>query len=384
MNFMLYSHLNNNIIINNIRQLCTHYTQEKYEETISRLLEENIYNKLDGQLFKAYLCSLISYDENPLSLLAEKQGKSIDKNLYKLALKDMEEILRLFQCTVPFIEMGITSDPIYLFLESKPQKEQLLDYLLEHYYKHGAGIMGRYKAFKWDKNEGLYGIENCDPIKLGELFDYDSQKELLRKNTVSFLENKPCNNVLLFGDRGTGKSSSVKALLNEYHQRGLRLIELHKTDFVDFNKLLQCIRNRGLKFILFLDDLSFEEFEIEYKYMKAVIEGAVEIKSDNVLIYATSNRRHLIRETWGDRSGEDVHVKDTREEKLSLSDRFGLTITYTSPNQEEYLNIVTQLAKKHNIDLPLHIIRENALKWSLLHAGKSGRVAKQFIASLMQ
>lgn len=384
MNFVLYHHFNNNIIINNIKQLSNHYSKEIYEETLSRLLEENIYNKLSGQLFRAYLCYLIAYDENPLTLLAEKQGTSIDKNLYKLALEDMEEILRLFECGVSFIEMGTANDPIYKFLENRPKKEELLDYLLEYYHRHGAGIMGRYKAFKWDKNEGLYGIENCDPIKLDELFGYENQKELLRKNTLSFLENKSCNNVLLFGDRGTGKSSSVKALLNEYYSKGLRLIELHKTDFADFNKILKYIRNRGLKFILFLDDLSFEEFEIEYKYMKAVIEGGVEAKSDNVLIYATSNRRHLIRETWSDRSGEDVHVKDTREEKISLSDRFGLTLTYTSPSQEEYLNIVTKLAKKHNIDLPLHIIRENALKWSLLHAGKSGRVARQFIASLMQ
>lgn len=384
MNFILYHHLNNNVIIDNIKQLSNHFSKERYEETLSKLLEENIYNKLSGQLFKAYLCYLIAYDENPLTLLAEKQGKAIDKNLYKLALEDMEGILRLFQCSVSFIEMGTVNDPIYNFLESKPKKEELLDYLLEHYYRHGAGIMGRYKAFKWDKNEGLYGIENCDRVKLDDLFGYENQKELLKKNTLSFLNNKPCNNVLLFGDRGTGKSSSVKALLNEYYSQGLRLIELHKTDFIDFNKILKYIRNRGLKFILFSDDLSFEEFEIEYKYMKAVIEGGVEEKSDNVLIYATSNRRHLIRETWSDRNGEDIHVKDTREEKISLSDRFGLTLTYTSPSQEEYLNIVTELAKKHNIDLPLHIIRENALKWSLLHSGKSGRVARQFIASLMQ
>ncbi len=384
MGFVFYHHLNDNIIINNIKQLSNHYTGEKYEETLSKLLEENIYHKLGGQLFRAYLCYLITYDENPLTLLAEKEGKNIDKNLYQLALKDMEELIRLFQCNVPFIETGNEKDLVYQFLEEKPKKDELLDFLLEYYHHHGAGIMGKYKAFKWDQNKGLYGIEHCDPITFDELVGYELQKEMLKKNTLSFLENKPCNNVLLFGDRGTGKSSSIKALLNEYYNQGLRLIELYKTDFKDFNKILGYIRNRGLKYILFFDDLSFEEFEIEYKYMKAVIEGGVEVKPDNVLIYATSNRRHLVRETWGDRNGDDVHVKDTREEKLSLADRFGLTITYTAPDQEEYLNIVMELAKKHNIELPVHIIRENALKWSLLHAGRSGRVAKQFIASLME
>ena len=264
----------------------------------------------------------------------------------------------------------------------KNDEHKVLDSLLSYYNKNGAGIMNKYKAFKWSKESGLIGIENCDPITFENLIGNDRQKSIIIKNTEDFLKGYDANNVLLFGDSGTGKSSSVKALLNTYYKKGLRLIELNKSDFMDLNKILSYIKNRGLKFILFLDDLSFEEFESEYKHMKALIEGGVEIRPKNVLIYATSNSRHLIRETWNDRQGEDIHVSDTRQEKYSLSERFGITLTFTSSTQEEYLNIVKGLVKDKGIDIDENILREKAIQWSMLSSGFTGRVAKQFVASL--
>ena len=270
-------------------------------------------------------------------------------------------------------------EAVYEAFDSAESAEEILDTLIKFYHTYGAGRMNLYPAFKWRSGKGLVGIK----IRLEDLVGCDYQKECLIHNTENFLKGKEANNALLSGDRGTGKSSSVKALLNAYYDQGLRLIELSKSDFKDFNEILKCIKNRGLKFILFLDDLSFEEFETDYKYMKALIEGGVEVKPDNVLIYATSNRRHLIRETWDDRKGEDVNVSDTRQEKLSLSDRFGLTLTFTSPNQNIYLEMVYKIASQYHISLPEHILREKALQWELLHGGRSGRVAKQFIQSLL-
>ncbi|MGL5085953.1 MAG: ATP-binding protein, partial [Clostridium sp.] len=246
----------------------------------------------------------------------------------------------------------------------------------------GAGQMNRYKAFKWNKEVGLIGIDSCDAITFNELIGYERQKNILIKNTEAFLNGKEANNVLLFGDSGTGKSSSVKALLNKYYNEGLRLLELNKSDFMDLNKIISCIGNRGVKFILFLDDLSFEEFESEYKNMKALIEGGVEVRPSNVLIYATSNRRHLIRENWSDREGQDMHVAETMQEKYSLAERFGITLTYVSTNQKEYLNTVYKLAAMKNISMPEEELKLKALQWSASNSGRSGRIAKQFITSI--
>jgi predicted AAA+ superfamily ATPase len=213
---------------------------------------------------------------------------------------------------------------------------------------------------------------------------YELQKMKLVDNTRAFIEGRKSNNALLFGDSGTGKSTSVKAILNEYYPEGLRMIEIYKHQFEDLSAVIALIKNRNYKFIIYMDDLSFEEFEIEYKYLKAVIEGGLETKPDNVLIYATSNRRHLIRETWNDRSDmettEELHRSDTMQEKLSLVARFGITINFSSPNKREFQNIVLELAKRQeNIGITEEELLLEANRWELSHGGMSGRTAQQFI-----
>ena len=191
----------------------------------------------------------------------------------------------------------------------------------------------------------------------------------------------------MFGDSGTGKSTSIKAIVNQYYERGLRLIEIYKHQFKDLSNVIAQIKNRNYKFIIYMDDLSFEEFEIEYKFLKAVIEGGVETKPENILIYATSNRRHLIKETWNDRNDVEMengmHKSDTIEEKMSLVNRFGVTINYSKPSQKEYFNIVVELASKNSIKMSEDELKAEANKWELSHGGISGRTAQQFITYLL-
>ena len=226
-------------------------------------------------------------------------------------------------------------------------------------------------------------INNMEKVMLDDLVGYEIQKKKLIENTECFVKGKRANNALLFGDSGTGKSTSIKAIVNEYYDQGLRMIEIYKHQFKDLSNVIAKIKNRNYKFIIYMDDLSFEEFEIEYKFLKAVIEGGVETKPENILIYATSNRRHLIKETWNDRNDVEVnngmHKSDTIEEKLSLVNRFGCQINYSKPSQKEYFNIVIELAKKNGINMTEQELCAEANKWELSHGGISGRTAQQFI-----
>lgn len=355
--------------------------QGEYSFIVSKLLQFGFEKNIRTSLWKNYIYNLMIQDENIFSLSCENKSNIIDENIQIVLRRDLSIIKEY--CNIDWEEVAykIGVEPLP-FLNSQEEDMDIDEFILKlahYYYQSGCGIMGKYKAFRWEN--GLKGIENPDPIRLSDLIGYEEQKKVLIENTESFLNGKKANNVLLFGDRGTGKSSSVKALLNEYSSRGLRLIELAKHQLVDFNKIISLIKNRNRYFIIFMDDLSFEEFEIEYKYMKAVIEGGIEKKPDNVLIYATSNRRHLIKETWNDRQEAqgEVHISDSIQEKTSLADRFGISITFTSPNQEEYLKIVEGLASNHNLNIPREELRRKALQWEMWHNGRSGRSAQQFI-----
>jgi hypothetical protein len=228
-------------------------------------------------------------------------------------------------------------------------------------------------------------ITNIAHVQLDDLVGYEIPKQKLIANTEAFVNGKEANNCLLFGDAGTGKSSSIKAIANQYYERGLRLIEVYKHQFQDLSQVISMIKNRNYKFIIYMDDLSFEEFEIEYKYLKAVIEGGLEKKPDNVLIYATSNRRHLVREKFSDKEErrDDLHASDTVQEKLSLVARFGVSIFFCAPDKKEFQNIVRVLAQKHGITMPEEQLLLEANKWELSHGGLSGRTAQQFIDYLL-
>ena len=257
------------------------------------------------------------------------------------------------------------------------------------YQEFGVGKLGLHKAFRVAHSDTgrpeIVPITNIAHVHLNDLVGYEIAKKKLIDNTEAFVNGKRANNCLLYGDAGTGKSSSIKAILNQYYDRGLRMIEVYKHQFKDLNEVISQIKNRNYKFIIYMDDLSFEEFEIEYKYLKAVIEGGLEKKPENVLIYATSNRRHLVRETFRDKADrdEELHTNDTVQEKLSLVARFGVTIYYGSPDKKEFQQIVRELARQNGIEMSEEKLLLEANQWELSHGGLSGRTAQQFIDYLL-
>ena len=258
--------------------------------------------------------------------------------------------------------------------------------LLEQYWRrHGTGIFARYPVLRWEGDtKELRGIAHPDPIQLANLVGYEREKARLRTNLERFVQGLPAHDAVLYGAPGTGKSSTVKALANAYADMGLRLIEVRKEFVNDLPIIVNQVRGHAPYFLLFIDDLSFEEHETEYKALKVLLEGAVEARPANVLIHATTNRLNLIRENFADRGKptEDVHWRDTLDEKASLVARFGLRVTFMTPDQAEYLTIVTGLAHQRGLTLSEEDLHTRALNWERQHIGRSGRVARQFIDDL--
>ena len=275
-------------------------------------------------------------------------------------------------------------------LEESGDVEEFQSHVTEFYREFGVGKFGLNKAFRIvEKDEGqtvlIDPIINVEHVYFKDIVGYELQKQKLIENTEAFVEGREANNVLLFGDAGTGKSSSVKAVLNEYYSRGLRIIEVYKHQFKALSDVLEQIKDRNYKFIIYMDDLSFEDYELEYKYLKAILEGGLGKRPDNVLIYATSNRRHLIREKFSDKRelDDELHNNDTVQEKLSLASRFGVTIYFGSPDKRQFETIVKALADRCHLDMPEDELYREANKWELSHGGLSGRTASQFITHLL-
>ena len=384
---------------------------------IKRLLTVATDFGFDKNLWHNYLAYFLITNENPFSITCEKIGAN-DGSVNHFARNDFAAIKNLFEYDFSEIEKSLGIDCFtqisnYHAIEKKElmynknvsEKVQALSSRMEQakdvegfftavtefYRDYGVGMFGLNKAFRiqdrTDSKLVFLPINNMDKVMLSDLVGYEIQKKKLVDNTRAFVEGKKANNVLLFGDSGTGKSTSIKAIVNEFYDQGLRMIEIYKHQFKDLSNVIAAVKNRNYKFIIYMDDLSFEEFEIEYKFLKAVIEGGVETKPDNILIYATSNRRHLIRETWSDRNDvqqdEGMHRSDTMQEKLSLVNRFGVTINYSKPSQKEYFDIVIHLAAKAGIKMSEDELKAEANKWELSHGGISGRTAQQFINYLL-
>ena len=380
---------------------------------IKRLLTVATDFGFDKNLWHNYLAYFLITNENPFSITCEKIGAN-DGSVNHFARNDFSAIKNLFEYDFSEIEKSLGIDCFtqisnYRAIEKKElmynknvsEKVQALSSRMEQardvegfftavtefYRDYGVGMFGLNKAFRiqdrTDSKLVFLPINNMDKVMLSDLVGYEIQKKKLVDNTRAFVEGKKANNVLLFGDSGTGKSTSIKAIVNEFYDQGLRMIEIYKHQFKDLSNVIAAVKNRNYKFIIYMDDLSFEEFEIEYKFLKAVIEGGVETKPDNILIYATSNRRHLIRETWSDRNDvqqdEGMHRSDTMQEKLSLVNRFGVTINHSKPSQKEYFDIVIHLAAKSGIKMSEDELKAEANKWELSHGGISGRTAQQFI-----
>lgn len=337
----------------------------------------------------SFLWDLIENDENYFALRCERgEYQKIPANVIYAVQQDLK-ILAVLLHWEPFSGFPIHLEP-GLDVSLNPgfdglyqnKADSCLQWLAQFYCKRGAGIFGRYSSLVWIAAEQRFKPIACpDAITFQDLIGYEFQQNELIQNTLKFLKGLPANNVLLYGDRGTGKSSSIKALNNLFAANGLRLIEVGKAELSDFPLIIEMLRDRGLKFIIYVDDLSFETGEVHYKHLKTVLEGGLETRPANVLIYATSNRRHLVKETFTDRD-EELHGNDVVQEKLSLSDRFGITLTYSSPNQEEYLAIIKQLCEQRRINLSWKEIEPRAIQWERQQNGRSGRTAKQFVDHL--
>lgn len=380
---------------------------------IKRLLKVATDYGFDENLWQNYLTFVLITTENPFSITCEKVGAN-DGSVNTFALNDFGIFRRLFHYDFNEIERELSINCFSLItnyraickkelmynhnvsekvqslsrrLAAAQTDEEFFDGVTTFYKDYGVGMFGLNKAFRIGNNPDgsvkFMAINNMDRVMLSDLVGYEIQKKKLVENTEAFVEGRRANNVLLFGDSGTGKSTSIKAIVNQYYDDGLRMIEIYKHQFKDLSNVIAQIKNRNYRFIIYMDDLSFEEFEIEYKFLKAVIEGGVETKPENILIYATSNRRHLIKETWNDRNDMEnsngLHRSDTMEEKLSLVNRFGCQICYSKPSQQEYFEIVIQLAKRSGLEMSDEELRSEANKWELSHGGISGRTAQQFV-----
>lgn len=422
---VIYRNMEEDSILFQLADICQRFSSGKYVKEnliteiymeINRLLDIATRYGFDKNLWHNYLAFLLAMTENPFSLVSEKVGANegtvnefakgdfaIFKKLFDYDFSSMERELEI-NCfsIITNYKAVVKSEQIFnksvsekvqelsLAIENAGNETELYRIVTDFYKEYGVGKFGLNKAFRISAGKGsgiLSPITTTGDMTLDDLIGYEEQKKKLIANTEAFVEGRRANNVLLFGDAGTGKSTSIKAVLNQYYSKGLRMIEIYKHEFKELSHVIAEIKNRNYRFIIYMDDLSFEEFEIEYKYLKAVIEGGLETKPDNVLIYATSNRRHLIRETWSDRSDmsqDELHRSDTMQEKLSLVARFGVSIGFYRPSQKEYFNIVTTLAKKYpEITLTEEELMAEANKWELSHGGISGRTAQQFITYLL-
>ena len=379
---------------------------------VKRLLDLATDYGFDGNLWQNYLTFLLMTNENSFTRTCERVGPK-EGSVNHFAKADLGVFRRLFDYSFDALEADLGIDCFSTLchyqaipkrermynrdislqvqtlchaLEGAKDEEEMFRLVTDYYRQYGYGVFAMTRAFRIRRageDVEFLPISNIDRVMLSDLLGYETQKQELRRNTEAFLSGLPANNVLLYGDAGTGKSTSVKALINEYYDQGLRMIEIYKHQFRDLSAVIAMVKNRNYRFIIFIDDLSFEENEVEYKFLKAVIEGGVETKPDNILLYATSNRRNLIRETWKDRADmeheNDVHHSDTLEEKLSLSARFGVRINYSIPNRNQFKEIVLSLAQRQGLDIPEDVLLAEANKWELRHGGVSGRTAQQFI-----
>ena len=420
---IIYKNLEQEQILNDMTFLMENYDNEYYNEEdlksllfacTGSILELCVDHGFEGNLWHDYLTFLLANDENAYSTSCEIVGET-GGSINKVALHDFAIFKELFDYDFSAMEAGLGVDCVSMILDytgsgthgsvfngrirdricalakslgQTKDAEEFKASVTQFYKEFGVGKLGLHKAFRVAHDEEgvhIVPITKIAHVQLDELVGYESAKKKLIDNTEAFVKGRRANNCLLFGDAGTGKSSSIKAILNKYYDQGLRMIEVYKHQFQDLNDVIAQIKNRNYKFIIYMDDLSFEEFEIEYKYLKAVIEGGLERKPDNVLIYATSNRRHLIRESFRDKEerDEELHTNDTVQEKLSLVARFGVTIYFGKPDKKEFQEIVRQLAKRNGIEMDEEKLLLEANRWELNHGGMSGRTAQQFIDYLL-
>ncbi len=372
--------------------------KEKNSDMLRLLIDFALRHHYTGNIVQKYLAYMLLYNENPFSISCENNGEMLGN--HKIILLDFKEFYDLFNDSykdVLFNENILNFDIIRneeeyydtevqsvvndFCIELKKAKsvEEFYDTTISYYRQYGVGEFAFHKAFRISDEGDLIPVKNVLNVSFDDIIGYDWQKKKLIDNTNMFCKGLPSNNVLLYGDAGTGKSTSIKAVLNTFFKQGLRMIEVYKHQMNDVANLIATFKKRHYKFVIYMDDLSFEENEVEYKQLKSIIEGGLEAKPSNVLVYATSNRRHIISETTSDNLGNDLHRKETEAEKLSLSNRFGLQIFYSSLSNIEFKNMVLELAKKYNINEKEDVLLQKANQWEIRYGNLSGRTAEQFV-----
>lgn len=394
-NLIVYRNLLNDPILNTYNDLYNDYLNynnienkndfsNKYYDLCSFL----ILNSFDSM--NDYISQKILLDENIFSINCEKY-QSIDGKVKKAVLHDFMIIKKFFE--IPFKSMASNAGDINNFLNFNSNEklseilkskkvEEIYELMIDEYSKNGCGQYRNNFAFSLNDMGEIIPVENFEPVKMENIYGYENQKNKVIKNTQRFISDKYALNALLVGDSGTGKSTAVKALIPMFKNEKLRLIEIEKQNLKFIPNLVENIKNRGMYFIIFIDDLSFESNENSYKYLKSVVEGSIYEQPRNILFYVTSNRKHLIKESMTDRNNE-VHIRDAINEQTSLSDRFGLTILYSEPTQNEYFEIALGLAEKYDIKYEnKELFLLEAKKFALQNGGRSGRTAVQFIKSL--
>ncbi len=412
-NIILYRNLAEDCLLNGILGLMEDGRKEEAAALCGSLVEISDRLGFTGNLYHAYITYLLVNDENSFSCASELRDQ-VTGTLNLLALKDLEIIYGIFHKDISLLDEKYGMSCFSLLTDYKEEsgntktfnariRDRILDlsnklykssdpaeclkHLSMFYHDFGVGSFGLNKAFRIAEKEGgdfeIVPITRIAHVNLSDLVGYEDAKKKLKDNTEAFVSGRKANNCLLFGDAGTGKSSSIKGIMNEYYDRGLRLIEIYRHQFKYLNDVVARIKNRNYKFIIYMDDLSFEDTETEYKYLKALIEGGLERKPDNILIYATSNRRHLVHENFSDkldrRENDDIHESDTVQEKLSLYNRFGVTIYFGRPSPKDFKEIVLVLAKRYGVKMNEEELLLEANRWELSHGGLSGRTAAQFI-----
>ena len=415
---IIYRNPESGTLLEDMVSLMERYRQQEDKSLVfscmNKLLELASSHGFYGNLWHCYLADFLVNHENSYSMACEIRG-NIEGSINDLVLHDIEifrswyrfdfnELVQTLQVPQFSTLFSYEADPaggrvyntrirdriceLAKQFDADKSAVDMKNSLTAFYKDYGVGRFGLHKAFRVVHTEGgaeITPIRNIAHVRLDDLVGYEIPKKKLTDNTEAFVSGRRANNCLLFGDAGTGKSSSIKAVANEYYDRGLRIIELYKHQLGDLSDVIAQIKNRNYKFIIYMDDLSFEDFETEYKYLKAVIEGGLEKKPDNVLIYATSNRRHLIREKFSDKEDrrDDLHAGDTVQEKLSLAYRFGVTIYFGSPDKKQFQQIVSALADRNGVTMDRETLLAEANKWELAHGGLSGRTAQQFIDYLL-
>lgn len=363
------------------------------EEDIDRIIEawsdmvSALYNKEYQGNWTNYIKDLTAFDYNYFTLESAKgRYDQLNENIKTAAASDINILSRLASLNCQefkdllYFKYPYDKDIIdsLAFFDSF-EVNFTVDEIVTYHKENGVGLFAKFRAFKFNSNQEIEPIYTCDSVLLKDLKRYEREQTIVVENTLGFLKNKPYNNVLLYGDRGTGKSSTVKAILNEYHKEGLRVIQVYKENLVHLDTLMRDISEIPLKFIIFIDDLTFNENDDNFGALKAVLEGALAKQPDNMAIYATTNRRHLVKESFKAREGDEIHLADTIDETVSLSDRFGITVTYTLPNKDKFLEIVREIKNDRGLDISDEELFKGAESFALSKGSRSPRLAKQYI-----